>query len=101
VALFLLKGNILSYLLPLTGQRKTCSRNESSKNYGWIRASSGKMVSIRNCRFVGWNDKMSKRRAFPIFHFIISLKTFSTEESNSKTKTGDRFEIEAYRQTFR
>jgi hypothetical protein len=29
---------------------------------------------------------MSKRRAFPIFRFIISLKTFSTEESNSKTK---------------
>jgi hypothetical protein len=43
---------------------------------------------------------MSKKSGFPIFRFIISLKTFSTEESNSKT-TGDRFEIEAYRQKFR
>jgi hypothetical protein len=29
---------------------------------------------------------MSKRRAFPIFRFIISLKAFSTEDSKSKTK---------------
>jgi len=45
---------------------------------------------------------MTKGARKEVFQYsvLLSLKTFSTEESNSKT-TGDRFEIEAYRQKFR